>query len=379
MAQEAGGSGVGFALPPMRTLELRDGTSEVSHGPLSEVPRVVVETGVLAVALGQRGEGQAGWSRVRAHVWERALADANLIPLIEQREIEGPAPLCAQLRTIRDRLAELRHLEQRLGERAEEGGTIPQSEHDNTMLILCAAGVVAAFAPAELRPFFGAGFALFAGRIAWQQWSPSAKVDRAKLASARVAVGRAIQAFLEHSWVAALGDRVVESTPHAVYLHHRLMDLDGARGSGEARVRELRGLIERIRKANEGLGREGDDAETRRLQKQIDDLLARLALIDRLRADCAARAEAHVSQLDRQRAIAARRALSSRVSSLVDRDTDDAADKEIAVLEVDIADLASRLRGLEVEIGSADAELRSVLEVAGTPGARPALRSRGRA
>ncbi len=370
-----------FVLPPSRTFGLRDGAQELDASARADVPRVVVETSMLAQVVGQRGVGEEGWVRIRAEVWERALRDAHLLSLVEDPSQDAPPSLSAQLRAIRERLAEVHALEQRLGQEAEEGGTIPKRDADAVVVALCLAGMVTAFAPAELRPLLAMGFTVYGVKTFWTQFSPRAKVGREQLAAARRALALAVQSFLEHTWVSALGDRVIESTPHAVYLNHRLMDLDAARGAGEARVRELRGLMARIREANQSLGRAEEDAETARLQRQLDELQGRLSQIDRLRADCATRAEAHLGQLDRQRAIAARRALSSRVSNLVDRDADDASQQQIAVIEVDIADIAARLRNLDVEIGSADAELRSVLEVSGVGGAparqAPARRKTG--
>lgn len=357
-----------FQLPPSRELGLRDGATELERGAREDVPRTVVETGALAQVVGQRPGGEAGWARVRAEVWERSLRDAGLLPFVEDAKLEAPPALAAQLRAIREQLALVRDLEQRLGEDAEVDGQMSRSEHEGVVLLLCAFGVLAALAPSELRPFLAAALGIYGGRAAWRQWGPRLRVERDQLSSARAGLAGAVQSFLEQTWVAAIGDRVLESTPHAVYLHHRLMDLDAARGAGEARARELRGLIARIRATNQSLGQEQDDAETRRVQRQIDEIQSRLSLIDRLRADCSARSEAHLARLERQRVIAARRALSSRVSSMVDGDSDDASAQEIATIEVDIADLAARMRGLEVEAGSADADLRSVLEVAGAAG-----------
>ncbi len=361
-----------FPLPPARNLGLRDGASEVELGARADVSRVLVETGSLAQIVGQRGVGETGWGRIRAELWERSLREAQLLPLLAEIPAETPSTLASQLRQLRDRLQEVRALEERLGEDAEEEGTVGRREHDGTVVVLCVAGLLTALAPAEIRPFLAAGFTLYGFRVGARRFSPKAKVGREQLADARRALGRALQSFLEHTWVAAVGDRILESTPHAIYLHHRLMDLDAARGAGEARARELRGLMSRIRQANQSLGRDQDDPEIARLQQQLDEVQGRLAQIDRLRADCASRAEAHNAQLERQRAIAARRALSSRVSNLVSAEGEDAALQQIAVIEVDIADLAARIRGLDVEIGSADAELRSVLEVSGV--GAPALR-----
>lgn len=363
-----------FTPLPVRSFELRSGDAPVDLGPLAEVPRLVVETSALAHVVGRRGPGEALLARVRADSWERALRDANLLAAVQDPRLDAPPALAAQLRTIREGLAGVRALEERLGEDAEEGGMISRREHDGVVVGLCAAAMLTALAPAELRPLLAAGFAVVGGRFAWRAFGPRARVGREQLASARLRLAQAIQAFVEQTWVAALGDRVLESTPHAIYLHNRLTDLDAARGASEAQQRELKALLHRIRQANSSLGRDPDDAETRRIQRQIEDIDRRIALIDRLRAECAERERAHLAQLERQRAIAARRALSSRLSELVDRDGADAAAQEIAVIEVDIADLAARLRGLDVEISSADAELRSVLEVseAGAGGGRRA-------
>jgi len=357
-----------FQLPPSRELGLRDGASELERGPRADVQRTVIETGALAQVVGQRGVGEVGWSRVRAEIWERSLRDAGLLPFVEDTRLDAPPALAAQLRAIREQLGAVRELEQRLGEDAEVDGQMSRREHEGIVLLLCGFGVLAALAPSELRPLLAAAFAIYGGRAAWRQYGPRLRVERDHLASARAQLAGAIQSFLEQTWVAAVGDRVLESTPHAVYLHHRLMDLDAARGAGEARARELRALAARIRATNQSLGQEEDDAETRRIQRQIDEIQSRLGLIDRLRADCSARADTHVARLERQRVIAARRALSSRVSNMVSSDAEDASAQEIAAIEVDIADLAARMRGLDVEAGSADADLRSVLEVAGAGG-----------
>lgn len=324
--------------------------------------RVEVDTTALAGVVRPGKGSEERWARVRADVWERALRDANLQPLLLEPAIEQPGPFPERLREIRDRLKTLRALEQRLGEDAEDDITVPRSQLDRMVVLLAALGALTAFAPSELRPFMAAILGIFAARAAWRLYGPRNRVGRHQLADARVALARSVQTLLEHSWVAAYGDRVVEVCPHAVYFACRLTDLDNARGQLDQRMAELRALVARVREANTSLGRSPDDAETARLSRQIDELSARKTQLERVRAECEAAAESHHNQLNRQRAIAARRALSSRVASVVEG-ADERGGEELANLEVNIVGLSARIRALDVEIGDADRELRSVLEV----------------
>lgn len=360
-----------------RSLGLKDPVAQPTGGAADQAPRAVVDTSALA-SIVRFGEGrEQRWARVRADVWERSLRDANLLSVLQDPAADQPGAFNSRVREIRDRLAELRHLEKRLGEDAEGDITVPRAELDHMVVLLSAVGVLTAFAPSELRPLMAAGLCLFGGRAAWRQYGPRNKVGRFQLADARAAVARSIQALLEHSWVAAYGDRVVEVCPHAVYFACRLQDLETARGLIEQQAVELKGLVHRVQEANAGLGRPRDDAETARLSRQIEELGVRLGQVDRVRAECEAAAESHRHQLDRQRAIAARRALSTRVASVVEG-AEDGREQALAMLEVDIAGLAARIRALDVEIGDADLELRAVLEVSGAVVARePGARKNG--
>lgn len=358
-----------------RSLELRDPAAQL--GAAASAPRVVIDTGALA-QLVHFGEGSAArWSTVRAMVWERSLKDSNLLGVLYDPAVSQSGAFNARLREIRDNLEHLKALEQRLGEDAEEDVTVARSELDNMVILLSAIGVMTAFAPSELRPLVAAGLCLFGARSAWRQFGPRATVGRAQLSQARVALARSIQSLLEHSWVAALGENVVESCPHAVYFACRLQDLETARGLIEQRRVELRTLSSRISEANASLGRDREDAETRRLGEQVEELSVRLGQVDRVRAECEAASQNHLAQLDRQRAIAARRALSSRVASAVDS-ADDSREQALAMLEVDIAGLAARIRALDVATSDADLELRAVLEVSGATASRAStVRNRG--
>ena len=366
--------------PPVtwgRSLELRDSASQVANlGAAGQAPRIVIDTGALAQIV-RFGEGSAArWARVRGMVWERTLKDANLLAVLYDPATDQPGAFNSRVREIRDNLDTLKALEQRLGEDAEGDITVPRSDLDNMVILLSAVGILTAFAPSELRPLMASALGLFGARSAWRQFGPRNTVGRTQLTDARIRLARSIQTLLENSWVAAYGEQVVESCPHAVYFACRLQDLDTARGLIEQKCAELKTLSLRVQEANASLGRDREDAETERLGQQVAELNVRLSQVGRVRAECEAASQNHLAQLDRQRAIAARRALSSRVASAVDG-ADDGREQALAMLEVDIAGLAARIRALDLATSDADLELRAVLEVSGATGSRAAtLRNR---
>lgn len=368
MAEREGGAAANPFGVVTRSFELREAAPEA----VPAGSRLVIDTGVLAQTLGARGGGEAAWAKLRGPQWERALQESGLMAVLQspQRDLGGSG-LGARINEIRAALENVRRAELDLGRLVDADAPRDAAEVDLLMVLLCISGALAALAPSGLR-YVGAlilmGVAL---RPAWRLWAPRARIQREQFAQARRDLALAVLRFLERTWVVALGDQVLESAPHAVYFEHRLTDLDNARAARQREATEVRALIARVAAANAQLGQPSEDAETRRLGRQIEELAVRTAQIDRVRAHCQEQFETYRAQIERQRAIAARRALSSRVASVVDPG-DDSSGQEVAEIEVDIGDLVAEIRTLDVETGNADAELRSVLEVAGAGLARAA-------
>lgn len=347
-------------LPPLRSLELAGAKPPATLE--ARVPRQVVDTTVLAAVLRQRGRGEAAWAGLRAEQWEKALRHAGLLAAVESPGLDNGLGLAPQLlREIGDRLRTLRALERRLGEAAGPDEQVPAQDLHRQALVLGVFGVCAAVSPSPMPELLAFGLGAYALRAAYKLWMPRLTVDHGTLAEARNALARAVLRLIEHTFVVAVGDQVLECTPHAVYLQNRLQDLDAAHGGLRDQIAERQALIAQIRQANAALGRPQDDAETTQIQRSLDDLRGRQGQIDRLRDDCAAQLEQHQAQIARHRAVATRQALSSGASAL----SEGADPQVLAELEVDIAEIAARIQTLDLGLASADAELRAVLEVAG--------------
>lgn len=360
--------GTGSLLPPPRSLNLADGVrAPRDEGPLGGVPRVAVRCEVLAAATRLGPEAEAGWDRVPSQSWSSALRDAQLLDLLESPTVraarpDGGSPV-GQLSQIRAGLQRVRDLEERLGSRADETGMRPLREVDTLVVGLCLLGVLAALAPVvarELIMIFLLGLGAVSG---WRLWGPRPAVTRDELYQARRDVALAIREFLGHTWVVPVGDRVLESMPHAEYLALRQNDLEVARAERRQQLADANALLTRIKSANAQLGLPEEDAETRRLRSQIDQLGVKVSQIEQLCATVSARLEDYRASVERLRAIAARRALSARVANLVEDERGESRDQERAEVEVDVADLESRVRALQVEVSDANADLLAVMEV----------------
>ena len=336
------------------------------------VSRAVVETRALATLVGESSARSA--ERIRGEAWDTALRDAGLWPVLKAATAgrgamaTGGSPTSSftgLLVELRQRLERVRELERRLGEAAEPEPLREQRDLDTMALLVALLGVVAALAPAWGQWALVLVLLFIAGRSGLRLLarSGSARITLDELYAARQQLAWSVRAFLSHTWVYAVGDRVVESTPHGDYFEHRLMDLDAAASARVNQVEELAGLIRGVRRANAGLGLEEEDDETRRLNNQIDGIRAQLAQIARMREQVAERRDGYLARVARLRAIATRRALSMRVSNLVTDSEDDSIEQDVAEVEVEVADLTERLRALDVDVSDADSELRAVLEV----------------
>ena len=362
--------GAAFGLPAPRTLNLSDGAGAGERtGP--DAPRVIVNSEALAAVLAL---GPDAWSSVKGAGWEKLLRDSGLLEAftavgadgskVESARGGASEPVMALVRLF-VRLGEILAMEKRLGEDAFDDGTRPAREVDTLVLILCVAGLMGTVAPIYAHEVFMFGFTVVGLRAAWRVYGPRPKITRESLLAARQEMARSLASFASHTWICAVGDRVLESTPHADYLRRRLVDLDAARGVSEAQVREINQLITGVRSANARLNLPEEDGETRRLLAQREATLTRIQQIERLRETIATRLGSYQDQVERLRALASRRALSARVASMTEGGARDAVDQEIAEVEVDIVDLEQRLGALEIEASDANADLLSLLETGG--------------
>lgn len=360
-------------LPPLRSLNLSDERAREASAPAREAPRVVVQGDALTTVL---SGGRAAWATIRGELWEKALRNAGLE---EAWQATGrPATRSSMPEPIQalDRLYQqvdlVRTMERRLGQSLEDDGHRTIKEVDHLVVAMSVAGVIGALLPGVLRAM-ALGFLLFfGGRSGWRLWGPRPTVTLETLAEARAELGWRVSQFVSHTWVCAAGDKVLECAPHGEYLRRRIADLDASRGVSEAQMRDVDALVRDVRSANARLGLAEEDAETRRLLATRADSESRVAQIERLRELVVARLNAYQAQVDRLGAIASRRALSEKVASLVDNSARDTTDQDIAEVEVDVADLESRLRTLAVDASDANASLLGVLEAGGAIGRRRA-------
>lgn len=177
---------------------------------------------------------------------------------------------------------------------------------------------------------------------------------------------RALRRFLSHTFVEVAGGKIVENTPHRVYLELRLEDIDRALRAADGKLAEMAVLRKRIRDTNSRMGRAPDDVETNRLTAAIGEQESARERVRAVRALLAVRLHELDAQLERLRAIAERRALSERVSQLTDGAGAHAPEERVAAdIEVDVAEIEGRVRELALEVGEADARLGALLEVVG--------------
>ena len=186
--------------------------------------------------------------------------------------------------------------------------------------------------------------------------------------AARLALMRALGTLMTHSRVEAVGvrGRVVEVAPHAGTLRQRMHDLDDVLHLARARARELGTLVLHIRKANEALGRDPDDAETARLRAQLERVEIEKDRVDGLRerfSGALAQVEAHLEHL---RLLALRGALSARVDEVAFRE--DVPAQQVAAAEVDAMTLERRASALADEVEDARLALAATLETASLAG-----------
>jgi hypothetical protein len=293
--------------------------------------------------------------------WRRALQYAGVLPVLRELGDGGGGGLERDLRGVSTALERLEHEEAR---GASLRGWVPRkgSVPPQLLLMVAAVGILLMIAQ---HPWLGAGAlaAVAALAVAGQVGGAAAALGPSgREQVARRAMARAVRALLSQSRVEAVGParRVVEVAPHAGELRARVHQLEDVVHQAQARARELATLIAQIRQANGALGRDPEDAETRRLAAQLDRVQAEtrrvVGLRERFDASLA-RVEGHLEHL---RLLAVRGALSARVDEVTHGDDRSAA--AAAAAEVEAASLDRFARDLAHEVDDATAGLAATLE-----------------
>lgn len=294
--------------------------------------------------------------------WNRALQYAGVLPILRDLG-ERPAPAGTLERDLQAVATALGRLEQAESRGAMRRGWIPQKGSVPPVLLLVVA-VVGLGLMVGHHPWLGALAlgAVVAMAVGGQIGAAGALGPTGPEQAARRALARAVRGLLSHSRVEAVGPgrRVVEVAPHAGQLRGRIHQLDDVVVQAQARARELGTLITQIRAANAALGREEEDAETRRLGAQLQRVQAETLRVVKLRerfGEALGKVEDHLEHL---RLLALRGALSARVEEVADGA--DAPAHAAAAAEVDAASLERLARDLAVEVDDATAALAATLE-----------------
>lgn len=169
--------------------------------------------------------------------------------------------------------------------------------------------------------------------------------------------------LLARSFVAAAGEVVVENTPHVDYLRMREELLEGAIALTDRRVEELTRTLRQVQAANQRVGRPVEDPETDRLREVIVREQEGRARILAVKQTVEARLAQVLGRLDQLRAAAERQALSERVHRMAAGDVSIA--REVAEIEVDVAEVESAIHALALDARDADARTTALLEVVG--------------
>jgi hypothetical protein len=211
----------------------------------------------------------------------------------------------------------------------------------------------------------GVGVAGLVGVIRWPRVAAPAPPEWP-----RERASQALKRLLSRTFIAAVGTRVVESTPHRAWLALRLQAVDRALRANEARIAGLTTLREHVQEANTRLGRPGEDAETTKLAASIAAQEVTRRNLLTVRTLVAGRLRELDAQLEALRAVAGRRVLSARVSRMTEAPPGP-EERVVAEVEVDVAGIEGKIRALALDVGDADARLQAALEVVGA-GARRA-------
>lgn len=182
------------------------------------------------------------------------------------------------------------------------------------------------------------------------------------------------RSLIARSFVTAIGETVVENTPHVEYLELREEQLGDAERAVEGHLQDMAETLERVRAANRRMGRPEEDLETEQLRSAIHRERASLQRIVAVRAKVRAMRDAFLVRLDTLRAAAERDALSERVARMAAGNS--GVQRTVAEIDVDVAELETAFAALALDAREADVRRASVLEMVGaTSGPRPLSRT----
>lgn len=171
----------------------------------------------------------------------------------------------------------------------------------------------------------------------------------------------ALRAMISRSFVIAVGDTIIEATPHLSWIEARLESLRNADIHHTRRAEELQAALHQVQSLNQRMGRPTHDAETAQIEASIAQEHASRRRIQELILAFRQRRTAYEQKVEELRIVATRRALSEQVDSL--HAEAEASARALAEVEVDVISAEAEIRSLGDAILQEDHQVRAILEV----------------
>ncbi|MCB9758709.1 MAG: hypothetical protein H6739_02620 [Alphaproteobacteria bacterium] len=192
--------------------------------------------------------------------------------------------------------------------------------------------------------------------------SPARAADRESLALAR-RLHEQVLKLAGRSFVEVVDGTVFVNAPHRAFLTARIRDVERAVVRLIQRDGELVHLRAGLVDTNERLGRPAEDEEVAAVDAERDRIARQIEDLDALRGQLIGQLERFEEALEKLRLMATRRALSERVSGMLERSAAEEARRAASAIEIDVAELEARFEDMALELSDADAALRAVLEI----------------
>lgn len=290
---------------------------------------------------------QAG-ATLSAEEWEQAFVYAGLQPILRANEPSTSRHLDARLEAIRSATKALQS-QRDLAHAHQPLVPIPDGA--------VGAGALLGLIPLAVGATWTAGAVLVAvALVLFSRALPRRTVTGH--AAANRAVSLAVQRFLQHTFVEAVGDTLVESVPAAATLRAQLGRLDETRAEAEARRQHLVALEAELERAD---GPAEGDGERARVSAMTGALTAQIGQVDTLRREFEQRLISVERELERMRRLAWRRVLSQRVAAAA---ASPGTATPLAQAEVEAAELDVLVSSLGDAVADAELRLRAALETA---------------
>lgn len=287
-------------------------------------------------------------------IWVR---DAGLLSV---QVGQGTGPGCTALASLQERhRARAEHLErEQVRSRSALAALDPLPRTIGIAAGALAVSALAVWLLNEVAIAVVAVAALVTGKLVWRpgralQAVDSHAQDRDLLDACRRLIGL--------SFVEVAGAGLVENTPHRTLLAARRQDVHAAQRALQDKTATLLDLRSQVEQANRALDRTGPDPDLERLDQEQSGLAAQHRRLRALDTQLKSELERYEAGLDTLRAWARRAALTERLGRELDGGQEQAV--LAAELEVDLLEVERSFSELEIQLGDADATLRTALEL----------------